>query len=98
MKNWFAIWFNTPYYHLLYKNRNQSEAEHFIQNLLQQLKPSKEAVFLDVACGKGRHSKFIHQNGFNIHGIDLSSESIKKQVRISVNPYIFNNTICVKHI
>ena len=76
MKNWFAIWFNTPYYHLLYKDRNQSEAEHFIKHLLQELKPSEEAIFLDVACGKGRHSKFIHQNGFDIHGIDLSLESI----------------------
>ncbi len=78
MKNWFVTWFNTPYYHLLYKNRNQSEAEHFIQYLLKQLKPSDEAIFLDVACGKGRHSKFIHQNGFNVHGIDLSIESIKE--------------------
>ncbi len=78
MKNWFATWFNTPYYHLLYKDRNQAEAEHFIQHLLQQLKPLEEAIFLDVACGKGRHSKFIHQNGFCIHGIDLSSESIKE--------------------
>ena len=77
MKNWFATWFNTPYYHLLYKDRSQSEAEHFIKHLLQQLKPSEEAIFLDVACGKGRHSNFIHQNGFNIHGIDLSAESIK---------------------
>ena len=73
MKNWFITWFNTPYYHLLYKNRNQSEAEHFIQHLLQQLKPSEEAIFLDVACGKGRHSKFIHKNGYYINGIDLSS-------------------------
>ena len=78
MKNWFATWFNTPYYHLLYKDRNQSEAEHFINHLLKQLKPSEEAIFLDVACGKGRHSKLIHRNGFNIHGIDLSIESIKE--------------------
>ena len=78
MKNWFATWFNTPYYHLLYKDRNQSEAEQFIQHLIKHLKPSKEAIFLDVACGKGRHSKFIHQIGFNIHGIDLSLESIKE--------------------
>ena len=78
MKNWFALWFNTPYYHLLYKDRNQSEAEYFIKHLLKKLKPSKEAIFLDVACGKGRHSKFINQNGFSIHGIDLSVENIKE--------------------
>ena len=89
MKNWFTTWFNTPYYHLLYKDRNQSEAEYFIQHLLQQLKPSEEATFLDVACGKGRHSKFIHQNGFNIHGIDLSAESIKEASKDSAESLHF---------
>lgn len=84
MKNWYATWFDTPYYHLLYKNRNQMEAGSFIENLLQHLKPSKEALFLDVACGKGRHSKHIHQLGYNIHGIDLSEKSIKEAS-------IFNN-------
>ena len=84
MKNWYATWFDTPYYHLLYKNRNQVEAGNFIENLLQYLKPSKEALFLDVACGKGRHSKHIHQLGFNVHGIDLSEKSIKEAS-------IFNN-------
>ena len=78
MKNWFTTWFNTPYYHLLYKDRNHSEAKYFIQHLLHHLTPHEEAIFLDVACGKGRHSKFIYQNGFRIHGIDLSAESIKE--------------------
>lgn len=54
------------------------EAGNFIENLLQHLKPSKQALFLDVACGKGRHSKYIHQLGFNVHGIDLSKKSIKE--------------------
>ena len=84
MKNWYATWFDTPYYHLLYKNRNQMEAGSFIENLLLHLKPSKEALFLDVACGKGRHSKHIHQLGFNVNGIDLSEKSIKEAS-------IFNN-------
>lgn len=83
MKNWFATWFNTPYYHLLYKDRNQTEAEHFIQHLLQQLAPQSNALFLDIACGKGRHSKFINQNGFNVHGIDLSVESIQQASKSS---------------
>lgn len=81
MENWFATWFNTPYYHLLYKDRNQSEAEYFIQHLLQYLEPKSDAVFLDVACGKGRHCRFINQNGFKVQGIDLSTESIKEAKR-----------------
>ncbi|HAI80694.1 MAG TPA: SAM-dependent methyltransferase, partial [Chryseobacterium sp.] len=27
---WFETWFNTPYYHILYKDRNFEEAENFI--------------------------------------------------------------------
>jgi SAM-dependent methyltransferase len=76
MKNWFATWFNTPYYHLLYKDRNHLEAQHFLSNLLQKLNPTSNSKFLDVACGKGRHSVYINQQGFTVFGIDLSSESI----------------------
>ena len=76
MKNWFDTWFNTPYYHLLYKNRNSDEAEFFLNNLFDYLKPDKNHKFLDVACGKGRHAIFINKKGFNIEGIDLSKESI----------------------
>ena len=81
MKNWFATWFNTPYYHLLYKDRNQSEAEHFINHLLKQLKPSEEAIFLDVACGKGRHSILLNKMGYKVDGIDLSKNSIEQALR-----------------
>lgn len=76
MKNWFVTWFNTPYYHLLYKERNHLEAQHFLSNLLQKLNPASNSTFLDVACGKGRHSVYINQQGFTVCGIDLSSESI----------------------
>ena len=76
MKNWFDTWFNTPYYHLLYKNRNSDEAEFFLNNLLEYLKPNKNHKFLDVACGKGRHAIFINKKGYEIEGIDLSKESI----------------------
>ena len=76
MKNWFDTWFNTPYYHLLYKNRNYDEAEFFLNNLLDYLKPDKNHKFIDVACGKGRHAIFINKKGYDIEGIDLSKESI----------------------
>ncbi len=72
MKNWF----NTTYYHTLYKNRDQSEAEFFLKNLFEKLNPSSSDKFLDIACGKGRHSSFIHSLGYQTHGIDLSEDSI----------------------
>ena len=75
--SWFKDWFNTPYYHLLYKNRDFTEAEKFIDNIINYLDPSIKASFLDLACGKGRHSIYINKKGFNVTGVDLSEASIK---------------------
>jgi SAM-dependent methyltransferase len=75
---WFATWFDSPYYHTLYKHRNCGEAETFIDNLIGFLKPSPDARFLDLACGKGRHSVFLNKKGFDVTGLDLSAESIRQ--------------------
>lgn len=77
MKDWFDVWFDSPYYHLLYKDRNHKEAEKFINKLMLHLAPEKDSKFLDVACGKGRHSIHINSYGFNTTGIDLSKNSIE---------------------
>lgn len=74
---WFADWFDSPYYHTLYKHRNCNEAEVFINNLINFLQPAPDAHFLDLACGKGRHSVFLNKKGFDVTGVDLSPESIK---------------------
>lgn len=73
---WFENWFNSPYYHILYNKRDDKEAELFIDNLLHFLKPPKNAFFLDLACGKGRHSLYLNKKGYSVTGIDLSPESI----------------------
>jgi SAM-dependent methyltransferase len=73
---WFENWFNSPYYHILYNKRDEKEAELFIDNLLHFLKPPKNAFFLDLACGKGRHSVYLNKKGYSVTGIDLSPESI----------------------
>jgi SAM-dependent methyltransferase len=75
---WFATWFDSPYYHTLYKHRNCQEAESFISRLVDFLKPSSDARFLDLACGKGRHSVFLNKKGFDVTGLDLSPESIRQ--------------------
>lgn len=75
--DWFATWFDTPYYHTLYKNRNESEAKRFIENLVEYLKLPEGSKLLDLACGKGRHAITLHNKGFNVLGVDLSENSIK---------------------
>lgn len=75
-KGWFSDWFNSSYYHALYQHRDDSEALQFIHNLLAYLKPKPHATMLDIACGKGRHSKALFDAGFDVVGIDLSPASI----------------------
>jgi len=76
-KEWFESWFDSPYYHILYKDRDEKEAQLFLDNLITFLKPGPAAKILDVACGKGRHSTHLHDKGFNVTGFDLSKESIE---------------------
>jgi len=76
-KKWFQNWFNSPYYHILYQQRNHAEAEFFIDNLCAYLKPEPAARLLDIACGRGRHSIYFNSKGFDVTGIDLSIASIQ---------------------
>jgi SAM-dependent methyltransferase len=77
-KTWFKTWFNTKYYHILYKDRNDNEAKKFISNLLGLLKLPPNSNCLDLACGKGRHARFLCENNLTVLGVDLSENSIKE--------------------
>lgn len=76
-KNWFERWFDSPYYHILYKDRNDEEAEFFLDNLLNHLRIPKGAKILDLACGRGRHSIYLNKLGYEVTGLDLSPQNIE---------------------
>ena len=73
---WYSSWFDTPYYHILYKDRDHSEAHGFMNHLTDFLQLPKGSEILDLACGKGRHSIYLNQLGYKVTGADLSSSSI----------------------
>jgi SAM-dependent methyltransferase len=73
---WYKGWFNSPFYHKLYFERDEREAEAFLQKVVQHFQPPAGSFMLDVACGKGRHSKTLAGMGFNVTGIDISPDSI----------------------
>ena len=75
-KDWFTDWFNTPYYHTLYKSRNDDDAQLFMKNLTGFLQLNQTNHILDLPCGKGRHSVFLNSLGYKITGGDLSENSI----------------------
>lgn len=74
---WFQSWFDTSYYHILYKHRDYKEAEAFIKNIVTYLNLNKADSILDLACGKGRHSIFLNSLGYDVTGLDLSKNSIE---------------------
>src|ERR1700694_536328 len=76
-KEWYKDWFNSPFYHKLYFERDEQEARQFIDRLLHRLEPPAGSRMLDVACGRGRHSKFLASLGYDVTGIDLSPDSIR---------------------
>ncbi|NVO30593.1 class I SAM-dependent methyltransferase [Hymenobacter lapidiphilus] len=73
---WFSTWFDSPYYHRLYQHRDYAEARQFLGRLLEHLHPHPGARLLDLACGKGRHSRYLSEQGFDVTGVDLSAQSI----------------------
>ena len=74
--SWFTNWFDSPYYHTLYKNRDEKEAQVFIDNLIDYLQIPKGSKLIDIACGKGRHAKYFNKKGMDVVGVDLSQNSI----------------------
>jgi SAM-dependent methyltransferase len=76
-KEWFASWFNSPYYPMLYRHRDEAEAQEALTNLHRFLKLPEGSLVLDLCCGQGRHSRTLHQLGCQVVGIDLSGSAIE---------------------
>lgn len=73
---WYKEWFDSSFYHQLYFHRDEKEAQRFIDRLLEHFDPLPGSRMLDVACGRGRHARFLASKGFDVTGIDLSFNSI----------------------
>ena len=73
---WYASWFDTPFYHILYKDRDDTEAESFMHTLTNYLNVPEGGKILDLACGKGRHAVYLNSIGYDVTGVDLSENSI----------------------
>jgi len=73
---WFTSWFDTPFYHILYKDRDDTEAQAFMDTLSDYLNLPEDGKVLDLACGKGRHARYLSKIGYDVTGVDLSENSI----------------------
>lgn len=80
-KEWFADWFDSPYYPLLYNHRNEREADQFLEKLCAKLKLPADSRIWDNACGKGRHCFALSKYNYRSTGTDLSPNSIREAIK-----------------
>ena len=78
-KNWYENWFNNLY-PKLYPHRNLEEAKNQVDALINFLdlskKNRKKDRCLDIACGTGRHVRYLAEQFKQTVGIDLSKDLI----------------------
>ncbi len=89
---WFESWFDSPYYHILYKNRSYTEAADFLDQLVHYLSPPEKATMLDIGCGNGRHAIHLANLGYQVTGFDLAANSIAHAIQ-SASTQQLNNVI-----
>lgn len=76
-EEWFKYWFDSHYYYILYQNRDNSEAHHFMDNLVRMFGMTPEHTVLDAGCGKGRHAVYLNKKGLAVTGFDIAPQSIR---------------------
>ncbi len=72
MDEWYKDWFDTEEYLIVYRNRNEKEAERLVGLILKNIEIETGDKILDMACGTGRHSVLFARMGFEVTAIDLS--------------------------
>ncbi len=67
---WFESWFGEEYV-ALYPHRNEAEAEKAVALIADTLGDRPVRLVLDLACGSGRHSRYLGRRWWT-SGVDLS--------------------------
>ena len=82
-EHWYKTWFDSPFYPVLYQTHNETEAKGFVDKLMDYLKPEPQSWALDVACGRGRFARMLHEQQLKVYGIDISKQSLTQAKRQS---------------
>ena len=68
----------SQYYDLLYRDKNYiAEVNYIIKLIKENMDQSK--TLLDMGCGTGKHAELLSDNGYIVHGIDISEDMLKLQ-------------------
>lgn len=69
--------------------RYKKRGRFFFFFLIDQLKLQGNERILDLACGYGRHSLELARRGYDVTGIDITSEYIKYATEQAKNQEYF---------
>lgn len=65
------------YYDLLYLDKDYRAEVNYINSLIRSHLPQAASI-LDLGCGTGRHAELFCEQGYTVHGIDLSVDMLLK--------------------
>lgn len=77
--NKFSSWLNTPYYHVLYKENDASDANVFRETLINYLNLPEQATILNINSKSVQHSEHLNNLGYNVTEIDLGESFIESK-------------------
>lgn len=63
------------YYNLLYKDKDYKAEAFYIHELIQKHRPGAKSV-LNLGCGTGNHDFELTELGYEVTGVDMSSEML----------------------
>jgi SAM-dependent methyltransferase len=89
MTAWIEDWFGSKYYSMLYKHRDCNEAKLLIDNIIKLLNIPPNSRIMDCGCGKGRHSFYLNEKGFDVTGLDISEPNIMESKKKEKNNLAF---------
>jgi len=73
---WFEEWFDDDYL-ALYANRDEAEAERFVETIWSKLELAPGIRIGDIPCGAGRYTRAFANRGAIVTGFDLSPTLLK---------------------
>jgi SAM-dependent methyltransferase len=74
------------WYNLLYHDKDYAGEAKFISGLIKKYRPDARSI-LELGCGTGAHAEKMAKEGYNIHGVDISSEMFEQaQLRLAKMP------------
>ncbi|MCX6188603.1 MAG: class I SAM-dependent methyltransferase [Bacteroidetes bacterium] len=63
------------YYNLLYKDKDYKAEADYIHALIKQIAPHSKTL-IDLGCGTGNHAFEFEKLGYEVTGVDLSSQMV----------------------